>query len=253
MTGFIPLPLAPTEVHLWYLFFDRVSAADPLDRYLAILSPDERARQQRFLFAKDRRQFLLSHALVRTVLSQYAAVPPAAWDFKAGRHGKPYITAPLGLPPLSFNLSHTHGLAAVVVALDREIGVDAEWFDRSNASFDLAERFFAADEVEHLRRVPAGDFRQEFFAFWTLKEAYLKACGLGLAVPLADFAFHLEAGRPPRITFSERLPDDPDRWQFVPFRPQPTHGIAVAIRRPPGADLAVVARHFVPQVDLHPI
>src|SRR5262245_43120437 len=84
-----PLLLPQSEVHLWHTRFDRWPADDQLGAYEAMLSADERARQRRFVFPEHRRQFLISHALVRLVLSQYAAIAPADCRFLIGSHGKP--------------------------------------------------------------------------------------------------------------------------------------------------------------------
>jgi len=240
-----PLPLSAGEVHLWYALLDQPDAPDWLERCQAVLSAEETARQQRFHFEKDRRQFLLSHALLRFVLSIYhPGVPPASWRFSAGTHGKPFLAMPLPSPPLSFNLTHTPGLAAVAVALETEIGVDAEYLERTNASLGLAERYFAPSESARLRVLPADQLREVFFDYWTLKEAYIKGRGLGLALPLDGFAFDLQSGRPPRISFTERVADDPEAWQFVQFRPSKSHKVAIAIRCSAGVRLTFTARRF---------
>jgi 4'-phosphopantetheinyl transferase len=239
--------LHPHEVHLWYAFVDRVTDAALLTRYQSVLSAQETSRHRRFLFEKDRRQFLISHTLLRTALSQYVDVPPAAWVFATNDHGKPQIAAPAGLP-LCFNLSHTRGLAVVAVTRDRAVGVDAENLERADPGLDLAKRFFAAAEVEQLCCLEANQRKAAFFDFWTLKEAYIKARGLGLALPLDGFVFHLDDAGPPRITFTDKITDDSARWQFVQLRPASNFKIAVAVARSGDSDLTVVARLMVPRV-----
>lgn len=242
-----PLPLTAGEVHLWVALLDRTDDPDRLARCQAVLSAEEAARQQRFHFEKDRRQFLESHALLRFVLSCYhPAVAPAAWRFSAGSHGKPFLAAPALSPALSFNLTHTPGLAAVAVVLEQDIGIDAEYLERTNTSLGLAERFFAPSETARLRGLPADLFREAFFDYWTLKEAYIKGRGLGLALPLDGFAFDLQPGRPPRISFTERIADDPAAWQFVQFRPSKSHRVAIAIRCPASQHLTATLRRFEP-------
>jgi 4'-phosphopantetheinyl transferase len=245
------LPLFVGEVHLWYALLDQPDEPHWLARCQSVLSAEEAARQRRFHFEKDRRQFLLSHALLRFVLSVYhPAVSPAAWRFSAGTHGKPFLVEPLPSPLLSFNLTHTPGLAAVALALEHDIGVDAEYLERSNASLGLAERYFAPSESTRLRGLPPDQLREFFFDYWTLKEAYIKGRGLGLALPLDGFAFDLQPGRPPLISFTEKVADDPQAWQFVQFRPSKSYKIAVAIHCPASHHLATTLRRFEPEVEL---
>jgi 4'-phosphopantetheinyl transferase len=241
-----PLLLPVTEAHVWYAFTDEIVDPEQLARYRAVLSAEEVARMERFHFDRHRHSFLVSHALVRAVLSLYADVPPASWTFAIGPNGKPEIAAPA--VPLRFNLSHTQGLAAVIVARQRDVGVDVENVARRAIGLALAERYFAPAEVAALRALSEAQRQERFFAYWTLKEAYIKARGLGLALPLDGFAFDLDQPGPLRIAFAATLADDPAAWQFAQFRAGPVHPLAVAIHRPGAADLTITWRAIVPQV-----
>ena len=217
------------------------------DGYRALLSADEHERMARLVFERDRRRFLVTRALVRTMLSRYANVAPAAWSFIANVHGRPEILdRPRGVPDLRFNVSHTEGLIACAVTIGREVGVDVEHIGR-RLTHDVAGRFFAPQEVSDLHALPADEQEKVFFDYWTLKEAYIKARGFGLALPLADFAFTLSPPSPPRITFDPSLDDDPATWQFFQDWPTPQHRLAVAVRRD-GADLPVRVRTVIPKV-----
>jgi 4'-phosphopantetheinyl transferase len=238
------LPLPANEVHVWHTRFERWADDGQLGPFEATLSPDEQVRQRRFVFPEHRRQFLISHAFLRLVLSQYAPVAPAAWSFVNGAHGKPAL-APQSMPELHFNLSHTRGLAAVAVAR-QEVGVDAENIERRDPGIELARRYFSAEEVAHLSPLEGEQRKSAFFDFWTLKEAYIKARGLGLALPLDQFWFQLGSGSPPRVAFSEHLQDHAADWQFVQFQVAPGWRLAVAIHRPGLPDRAVVLRESVP-------
>ena len=215
--------------------------------YRALLSPDEHDRMSRLIFERDRRRFLLTRALVRTTLSRYADVPPAGWSFIANVHGRPEIVdRPPGVPDLRFNLSHTDGLIACAVTIGREVGVDVEHIGR-RLTHDVAGRFFAPREVSDLKQLSDDEQHRVFFDYWTLKEAYIKARGFGLALPLADFAFQLSPSSSPRISFEPSLEDDPATWQFFQDWPTPQHRLGLAIRRE-GADLPVRVRTVVPKV-----
>jgi 4'-phosphopantetheinyl transferase len=238
------LPLNAVHVDLL-----ETANADALARLPAcrpLLSPDEADRMARFVFDRDRRAFLLTRALVRTMLSRYAPVRPSEWKFIANAHGRPEILdRPVGVPDLRFNISHTDGLIACAVTIGREVGVDVENITRP-LHHDVAGRYFAPQEVNDLRRLPHAEQARVFFDYWTLKESYIKARGFGLALPLGDFAFTLNPPHPPTIAFEPSLDDDPATWQFMQAWITPAHRFALAVRRD-GADLPVRLRHVVPQ------
>ncbi|MGE0041594.1 MAG: 4'-phosphopantetheinyl transferase superfamily protein [Vicinamibacterales bacterium] len=236
---------APTdEVHVWTV--DTASAgAGRLASYERLLAPDEAARFARFRHDGARTEFLVGRALVRTTLSRYVAVPPDAWRFALGPHGRPDIAGlPPGAPPLVFNLSHTRGLVACAVTVGREVGVDVEFTGRE-ITHDIPGRFFAPDEVRDLRRLPPDEQPPAFFDYWTLKEAYIKARGLGLAIPLHQFAFTRHPDGARTVRFVPELGDDEASWQFWQATPDAAHRLALAVRRS-GADLPVRVRPVVP-------
>jgi 4'-phosphopantetheinyl transferase len=240
------LPL--NAVHVDLVHPDSAEAIARQEAYRALLSKDEEQRMARLVFERDRRRFLLTRALVRTMLSRYSSVAPAAWSFTANVHGRPEILdRPRGVPDLRFNLSHTDGLIACAVTIGREVGVDVEHIGR-RLTHDVARRFFAPREVDDLRALPPDEQSRVFFDYWTLKEAYIKARGFGLALPLADFAFRLSPPSAPQIAFEPALDDDPATWQFFQDWPTPHHRLALAVRRE-GADLPVRVRSLVPKVE----
>ena len=242
------LELLPVHaVHIDLVATDDAAALELKDRYLELLSPEEHERMARLVFERDRRRFLLTRALVRTMLSRYAAVPPKDWAFVANVHGRPeLLDRPDGVPDLRFNISHTDGLIACAVTIGREVGVDVEHVGR-RLTRDVPARFFAPREVADLHAVPEPERHKIFFDYWTLKEAYIKARGFGLALPLADFAFRLSSSSPPEISFEPALPDDPATWQFAQAWPTPMHRLGLAVRRS-GPDLAIRIRQVTPQV-----
>lgn len=233
-------------MHVWIVHTDDVGDT-ALAAYRTALTTDERQRADRFLRADDAARFVIGRALARTTLSRYADVRPIDWPFVLNDYGRPELgSRPPGVPDLRFNLSHTPGLVACGVALGREVGVDVENIER-RLLHDVAERFFAADEVRDLRALPAAEQPHAFFDYWTLKEAYIKARGFGLALPLRDFAFVRRPDAAPTISFAPTLPDDAASWQFAHFSPSPAHRLAVAVRRH-GADLPIDVCRIVPEV-----
>ncbi|NDW04418.1 4'-phosphopantetheinyl transferase family protein [Jiella pacifica] len=214
------------DVHL----ADPALADDRQTGWLPLLDPAERARYERYKVEGARQEYLTGRALVRTTLSRYADVDPADWRFEANRYGRPSIAADQAhlAPDLVFNLSHTRGLVALAVGQDCDLGVDVEWIDRDNELARLCDRYFAPSEAAHVRAGEGAERTERFFAFWTLKEAYIKARGMGLALPLDGFAYDI-TGDAPIIAFKSSCPDDPARWRFLRRTMGPSHRLALAI------------------------
>jgi 4'-phosphopantetheinyl transferase len=225
------LELNDDEVHVWGVVPQAVDDAGLLRRYEDVLSADEQAQRRRLRLDRLRHDYLVAHTLVRVSLSRYADVSPEDWTFVRNRHGRPDIGGPRGAPPLRFNLSHTGGLVVCAVAMRRAVGVDVEDRSRPLRCMSVAERFFSSVEVDALHALPEAERHSAFFTFWTLKEAYIKARGLGLSMPLEKFSFALDGGEGPAISFAPGLDDDPRRWRFALFRPTQRHVVALAAQR----------------------
>jgi 4'-phosphopantetheinyl transferase len=221
------LPLQ--EIHLWCARPEELLDEAARHAAVGLLSADELRRLRRFRVEKPRRRFLAGRAMLRRVLSGYDTRPPAAWAFEIARHGRPAIAGgnPLNL---QFNLSKSSDLVVCAVTREVIIGVDVENV-RRRAPLDVAETFFAPAEVAALRALPLEQQPGRFFEYWTLKESYIKARGLGLTIPLDQFAFRIQAGRSPRIEIDPRQQDDPAAWQFVHVRPTEEHLVALCVRR----------------------
>jgi 4'-phosphopantetheinyl transferase len=233
------LKLQPNQAHLWYL-----PSGEPAYTWLSqsidsLISPAELTQSRKFLTRQARDSYLITRAFVRTVLSQYIEVSPQSWNFRANAYGKPEIATPSAGRSLRFSLANTDGLVTCAVALDRDIGVDAEVIDSTIETDEIADRFFACPEVAALRALPPDEQRYRFFEFWTLKESYIKARGLGLSLPLDKFAFVAQRGKPIEIVFDssivddQGLVDDPRNWHFSLLQPIKSHLIAVALGRIP--------------------
>jgi 4'-phosphopantetheinyl transferase len=191
------------------------------------MTDDERARQARLVFAPDRAAFAVTRALVRTALSRYAPVAPGDWRFAPGPHGRPHVVAPAGADLPQFSVSHTSGLIACLITRDAEAGVDVERLRALDDAIAIAESHFAPTEVSALRACRDENERQSlFFALWTLKEAFLKALGQGLTLPLEAAVFSLGPGITARLDPSHVAPGR--RWDFQLWRPSPEHRLALA-------------------------
>ena len=222
-------PPAPGEVHVWYGDTELLNDSALAQKYRTVLSDEERSREKRFCFDTDRRQFVLAHALLRMLLSQYLACPPASISFGRNFYGKPSLVSP-ATSGLAFNISHTAGLAVCAVGVGCSVGVDVERSDREVDELALAKRYFSPSEFDLLASMPTTEQRKTFFQLWTLKEAYIKARGMGLTIPLADFAFELPRGRMPTISFAKNFMDAPGNWRFSSIPITDHYRAALAVR-----------------------
>jgi 4'-phosphopantetheinyl transferase len=249
------LSLPPGRVDLWFASVETAVARGRIAVYRDWLPADEVARADRYRQERDRNCCLVARALVRSVLSGYTGHDPAAWTFRYNAHGKPSILQPAGLS-LHFNVSHTSGLVICGVASAGELGVDVERLSRGCSCLDLARRFFAGPEIAFLEKTSPERQPGVFLEFWTLKEAYIKARGLGLAMPLAEFAFTLadpQAGvaagandPPPVIRFLRGDHGEAEEWRFAQFRLCGDYQAAVALHLPSRQDLVVRVRERCP-------
>lgn len=219
-------PFPATDVHIWRL--DLAAAQPSIAALLPLLDAEEQARARRFHFAADRQRFIAAHGLVRCILGWYLAVPPPRLAFAAGPRGKPRLTAGSG-SDLCFNLSHAYDVALLALAHGREVGVDIEAVRPGFASEQIAEQFFAPAEVAELRSLPAALQDEAFFACWTRKEAYIKARGDGVSLPLQSFTVTLAPGEPPQLVDVNGHTQEAQRWTLEDLGLRPDYRGALVI------------------------
>src|SRR6185312_16328849 len=198
------LQLLENEVHVW-----RASLNVPafvLSSLQQALTGEEIARAARFYFEKDRKHWTVARGVLRILLSRYLKTHPHQFSFCYNDYGKPLLEKSAHSPQLQFNISHSHELALYAFTPAREIGVDVEYM-RSNLDYmELAEHTFSAYENEMLQALPTEMRREAFFLCWTRKEAYIKARGKGLSMPLKEFDLSLKPGEPARLLHSREDP-----------------------------------------------
>jgi len=232
-------PLQSDEVRVFYALTEALADPDLARRCRATISAEESAREQRFRFQEDRDSYLLAHALCRSVLSQLCGAGAPALQFEAGEHGRPELTVPHCDPRLRFNISHTRGMVACAVALEHDVGVDVERLDRRVQIAELAASVFSDAERAALASLREDAQRARFFELWTLKEAYIKAVGKGLALRLSAITLELHPGTQPRIAFAPPVDDDPRAWWLHVRQPAPGYMLAAALRTPLPSRIAV--------------
>ncbi|MEU5499071.1 4'-phosphopantetheinyl transferase family protein [Streptomyces griseofuscus] len=232
-----PHPEAP--VKLWFCPNDALDPRLAADLARHWLDEQEQQTAGRFLFDRDRRQYLAAHALVRRVLALESGIPEAEAVLWRSSRGRPFLRKPVeGLPrggrELDFNLSHTDGYNLLGVVRRHRIGVDVERLDRDDRDFEAIVESFAPEETAWVTAAAPGRARdRRTLRLWTLKEAYAKARGLGLGLPFDSFAFTLA---PDRGVRGFRPPDGepPERWRFAELEPEP--GVLVAVAVMTGSD-----------------
>lgn len=186
------LPLPEDEVHLWRVDLEAVSADG--SRWQTLLSSDEVTRAGRFHFARDRQHFLAARAWLRRILASYLAIDAQDVVFAYSKKEKPSLGPAHAGRNVTFNVTHSGGIALLAFARWREVGVDVEQVRRDFDLEAIARRFFSTHEQNQIAALPADEKVEAFFRCWTRKEAYIKATGDGLSLPLTQFDVSLAPG-----------------------------------------------------------
>lgn len=222
----LALALPDDEVHIWRAELDLPPAR--IDEFQRILAPDERSRAEKFYFERDRIHYTAGRSLLRMILGRYLQAEPGQIQFHYNAYGKPALAPAHGPGPLRFNLSHSGGLALYAFANSREIGVDVEHIRTDLDHAQIAAHTFSALENALLSSLPADVQPVAFFNCWTRKEAYIKAHGLGLSLPLDQFAVSLAPGEPARLLHTAGAPQEAERWSLQALAPGPGYAGALA-------------------------
>jgi 4'-phosphopantetheinyl transferase len=215
------------EVHVWRIRLTQPDTA--IQRYRAHMAQDEVERTDRFYFAKDRNRFTIARGALRELLGGYLKLPPNQVAFVYGAQGKPDLAEPQSSSGIRFNLSHSGEIGLLAVSLNRELGVDVEQIRADFATGEIATRFFSPEECRKLEAVPANLVADAFFNCWTRKEAYIKARGQGLSIPLDSFEVTLAPEEEAALLEVKTGDDNFARWRFHALHPGPGYKAALAV------------------------
>lgn len=219
--------LPDDEVHVWRAVTEPAHYEQTL---LSLLSPAERERADRFHFQRDRRRFIVARGVLRTLVGQYLNLPPADVCFETNEYGKPYLAETMPhADTLAFNVSHAGRLVLYAFVCNRNIGVDVEHVRTIPEMAEIARRFFSTYEADVFHSLPPAEREEAFFACWTRKEAYIKARGKGLAIPLDQFDVSLIPGQPAQILRIRDAGDDASRWRLESLVPADRYVAAIAV------------------------
>jgi 4'-phosphopantetheinyl transferase len=216
------LELLPDQVDVWRAPLALQPSLNPSAE--SSLSAEERTRAARFHFDADRQRFIAAHNSLRGILARYLHCEPREIVFSTGEYGKPSLTSS---PELEFNLSHSGDYALIGVARGRRVGVDVERMREEMELERIASRFFSEREASDLMTLPADQQVAGFFNCWTRKEAYIKAHGLGLSLPLDSFDVPLAPHQPANLRATRPDPSEAARWSLLPL--DVGHGYAGAL------------------------
>ncbi|MGF1535130.1 MAG: 4'-phosphopantetheinyl transferase family protein [Elainellaceae cyanobacterium] len=240
--------LGSNEVHVWFSVPQQCH--DHTETYLSWLDASERQRYARFRLDRDRHNYLVAHGLSRSCLSRYGERDPEAWRFSANAHGKLEIAAEQEMP-LRFNLSRSMGLVACAVTRSADVGVDVEHVNRQADLTGIAQMSFTPTELADRAQLTGPAQKAHFFRLWTLKEAYLKALGLGLSRSLQSIEFRLAEGSGEIAFRSLREPERSSNWRFGLFSPTAEHCLAIAVQH--DLSLQIQVGRAIPGVRFQPV
>jgi 4'-phosphopantetheinyl transferase len=225
VTGDDVLPAKAVQV--WRVALDWRPA--PVQALYEILSRDEQQRADRFHFAADRLRHVVGRGVLRTILARCTGIDAAQLSFAYGPFGKPRLSPCATERPLQFNVSHSGDLVLIALTLGRALGVDVECVRTDIAAEQIAASFFSTPEQEALASVPEHLRVGAFFDCWTRKEAYIKAVGDGLALPLHQFDVSLKPGEQPRLLATRPDPLEARRWSIQALDVGPLYRAAIAV------------------------
>lgn len=221
--------MVPTdEIHIWVVALDQQLSENI--RFIQTLSTDERMRAGRFHFQEDRKRFIARHGILRKILGYYLGVKASEIRFYHGKNGKPAIIETTGRGTIQFNLSHSNGVAVFAFARNHEVGVDIEHIHDISEIEQIVERFFSLNEYEVLRSLPDSQKKEAFFNGWTCKEAFVKALGDGLSLPLDKFDVALVPGEPAELIRIESDSREALKWSIQKLKSASDYSGALAVK-----------------------
>lgn len=219
----VALHLEPFQAHVWRAHLDLHINA--LDQLKATLSRDETQRAARFHFPADRDRFIAAHGCLRNILARYLHCKPGQLSFSTNPYGKPVLPD----HKLEFNLSHSGDVALVAITHEQKVGVDLECIRQGISSQVIARQYFSKSEVAELQTLPPEQREIAFFTCWTRKEAYIKAQGLGLSLPLESFDVSLTPNEPAILRATRPDPQEAARWTLLSLHINSDYAAALAV------------------------
>jgi 4'-phosphopantetheinyl transferase len=223
--------LAIGEIQIWRASVDGLIRGLGEAQIHSVLSAAEVEKASNYSNIDLRNEYMATRYLVRNLLSYYSPeISPKGWRFDYNKYGKPGVECKVGPHRLEFNLSHSTGIILCAFCLNSPVGIDIEFRGRRVSWTEMARESFSPQEAGELGKHVPGSIPRRFFEYWTLKEAFIKAMGMGLSLPLAEFTFRIANGLPIGIEFTREIAEDPAQWQFRLFENVKGYQSALAVR-----------------------
>ena len=243
-----PVQLSPATVYLWFSFVDEIKDKQLLADYLDLLPASEIEKYRSYRFDRHRKRYLIGRALLRTVLSHCTGLAPNHIEISREDHGRPYILPSAMTSPPQFSLSYTDGLVAAALTAECIVGIDVEHTEKEIDYIEISENYFSTPEYWELKQLPEDQRKKRFFELWTLKEAYVKAQGRGLHIPLDEVSFHLrDEMKDPPNQYSI-LSEDGLYFQLRSFTPSEFHSASFCVCINPETPFKVISKEVIPLV-----
>ncbi len=221
------MQILEAEVHVWRCSLDLT--VSQVDRMMSYLSSEEVKRADHFHFQKDRKRYIVSHGILREIINRYTAKNPACLSFVHNAFGKPFLSLVDNNTGLSFNLSHSHDMVVYAFTLKRQIGIDVEFVRLDLDKDSIAEYSFSSREVVQLQSLPDELQTKGFYNCWTRKEAFIKAKGGGMSIPLDRFDISLVPGQPVCLLRTQWDNNEANRWSLHDLNVGKDYAAAVAV------------------------
>ena len=243
------LNLSSQSLAIWLVFVEEIQDVQLLSAYRDILPEDELAVHDRFRFDRHKKRYLIGRALARTMIARYTGLAPAQILFSRESQGRPFLLQSGSNPTLRFSISYTDGLVGIGLTLKRYIGFDLENTNNKINCLEIASNYFSAAEYEELKQLSDPLRKERFFQLWTLKEAYVKAQGGGLQIPLDEMSFHHRAEIQKGSIHFSLIGVDKKRWRFGSCRLDKQYWAAFCVNQDSRSPLEVTYTRTIPLLD----
>ncbi len=242
------MEIYPATAYLWFSFLEEIQDEKLIAEYRRLLPSSERDKLGRYRFDRHKKRYLVGRALIRTVLSSCTGVAPDQITLAREAHGRPYLALSSQDQPLQFSLSYTDGLVAAAVVAEGRVGIDVEYISRNADCLEIAHKYFSPSEYTELQQLPDIQMKERFFELWTLKEAYMKACGLGLSLPLDEVSFTFPPKSAGPTEPASILMKDDESWQLRLLSPSNLHKAALCVCHNDDIPTKMIIKKTVPLV-----
>lgn len=211
------LSIGEDQVHVWRIGLDLLE--QDLSKFSTILSENEANKSKKYYYEVDRIRYTVMRATVRMILGNYLGVAPGSLDIAHSHYGKPYLSNTSMAMDIHFNISHAGDLGLLAVAIGRHIGIDLEMVRLERSIESIARRFFTPEETGQLLSLPVSLRPEAFFTCWTRKEAFVKARGEGLSIPLDQFEVSFYPNDTPQLLYVRNDPGESGHWSMFHLNP----------------------------------